>query len=332
VVFKVSRNSLFSVITFGFLAIATTSCGGDASKPTKSDAPQAAANASPAPAPASSFTQPIVAGTNAAKEAEAKAAEMANKPNGDVVAGLLPASDSDSVVRSTAKGRTDPFSGVTLPVVETKTTKTNSSTTMSTTSTNKTIGKGGTIAFTPRTIAAGSNSSTGMAPSLNTPTKIGKLSSGLGAASVANLAKKNAELVNKKPPANEKPTPSTIAIKPVPFPSGSGAAPSKPSNNDVAIRDIPAPAPIPQPELARAIFVSGVSQVNGQTQVILKLPNESFSRYVSVGERVMNGQVLVKRVQEFSGLAPVVILEEVGIEVSRKIGDKPVVASNEAKK
>jgi hypothetical protein len=41
---------------------------------------------------------------------------------------------------------------------------------------------------------------------------------------------------------------------------------------------------------------------------------------------------LVKRVQEFSGLAPVVILEEVGIEVARKIGDKPTVASTEVKK
>jgi hypothetical protein len=321
VVFKVSRNSLFSVITFGFLAIATTGCGGDASKPTKSDAPQAAANASPAPAPASNFTQPVVAGTNAAKEAEAKAADATAKPAGDVVAGLLPASDSDSVVRSTAKGRTDPFSGVTLPVVETKTAKISSSTTPS----NKTLGKTSTTVFTPRTISSS-------APSLTAPTKIGKLSSGLGAASVANLAKKNADLASKKPPTNEKPTLNPIAIKPVPFPGGSGSAPSKPSN-DVAIRDIPtAPAPIPQPELARAIFVSGVSQVNGQTQVIIKLPNESFSRYVSVGERVMNGQVLVKRVQEFSGLAPVVILEEVGIEVSRKIGDKPVVASNEAKK
>jgi hypothetical protein len=319
VVFKVSRNSLFSVITFGFLAIATTSCGGDASKPTKSDAPQTAANASPAASPASNFTQPVVAGTNATKEAEAKAAEI--KPAGDVVAGLLPASDSDSVVRSTAKGRTDPFSGVTLPVVETKTAKVSSSTTPS----GKTSVQGSTITLIPRT-----NSSS--APSLTSPTKIGKLSSSLGAASVASLAKKNADLANKKPAANEKPGLSPIAIKPVPFPGGSGAAPSKPSN-DVAIRDIPtAPAPIPQPELARAIFVSGVSQVNGQTQVIIKLPNESFSRYVSVGERVMNGQVLVKRVQEFSGLAPVVILEEVGIEVSRKIGDKPIAVIPEAKK
>jgi hypothetical protein len=324
VVFKVSRNSIFSVITFGFLAIATTSCGGDASKPTKSDAPQAAANASPAPAPTSSFTQPVVAGTTATKEAEAKAAETTAKPSGDVVAGLLPATDSDSVVRSTTKGRTDPFSGVTLTMVETKNTKISSSTSSATPV--KTVGNGSTIAFTPRTI------STNGAPSLNTPPKIGKLSSGLGAASVANLAKKNAEQASKKPTANDKPGNNPIAIKPVPFPGSFGATPSKP-NNDVAIREIPpAPAPIPQPELARAIFVSGVSQVNGQTQVIIKLPNESFSRYVSVGERVMDGKVLVKRVQEFSGLAPVVILEEVGIEVARKIGDKPTVASTEVKK
>jgi hypothetical protein len=316
VVSTVSRNPLFSIITFGFLAITTTGCGGDAPKPTKSDAPQAAANASPAAAStASNFSQPVVAENVAAKEGEKSAVETAAKPVGEVVAGLLPASDSDAVVRTTLKGRTDPFSGVFLqPVIETKTTKSSSSSGQPL----KSSGSSQTIALTPRT-----SSFSAAAPSLTTPTKIGKISSGLGAASVANLAKKNVE------PATDNSGIKPIAIKPVAAPGSIGASSAPVQSNEVAIRNIPAsPAPIPQPELARAILVSGVSRVNGQTQVILKLPTESFSRYVSVGERLMNGKVLVKRVQEFSGLTPVVILEEVGIEVPRKIGDKPAVAAN----
>ena len=67
-----SRKSIFSVITFGLLAVATTSCGGgEAPKPTESKAPQTAANASPAASPAAAtpaanFNQPLVA----AKEKE----------------------------------------------------------------------------------------------------------------------------------------------------------------------------------------------------------------------------------------------------------------------
>jgi hypothetical protein len=320
----VSRKSIFSVITFGLLAVATTSCGGgEAPKPTESKAPQAAANASPAAspavaAPATSFSQPLVAAKE--KETDKKAEETA-KPNDAIVAGLLPGSDSDSVVRSTTKGRTDPFSGVVLnTTTETKTIKT--------TQASPSVSQPTKIASSSikvRTIAPKTIPTT-IAPS--SPRKTG---GGLGIASAAaTLAKKTAEptKIAKLTPAN-----NTAGIKPVNTPGLFGPA-AKP-NPEVAIRDIPpsiAPAPIPQPNLARAIAVSGVSQVNGQTQVIVKLPTESFSRYVSVGERLMDGKVLVKRVQEFSGASPVVILEEVGIEVPRKIGDKPMVDKDDAKK
>jgi hypothetical protein len=320
----VSRKSIFSVITFGLLAVATTSCGGgEAPKPTESKAPQTAANASPAASPAvaaptTSFSQPLVA----AKEKETdKKTDEATKPNDAIVAGLLPGSDSDSVVRSTTKGRTDPFSGVVLnTTTETKTIKTT---------------QAAPSVSQPAKIASSSIKVTTIAPK-TIPTTIApssprKPGSGLGIASAAAaLAKKTAEptKIAKLTPAT-----NTAGIKPVNTPGLSGPA-AKP-NPEVATRDIPpsiAPAPIPQPNLARAIAVSGVSQVNGQTQVIVKLPTESFSRYVSVGERLMDGKVLVKRVQEFSGASPVVILEEVGIEVPRKIGDKPVVDKDDAKK
>ncbi|WP_146141108.1 hypothetical protein [Stenomitos frigidus] len=60
----------------------------------------------------------------------------------------------------------------------------------------------------------------------------------------------------------------------------------------------------------------------------MKAPNEASSRYVHPGQRLSNGQILVKRVEMSAGSAPLVILEENGIEVVRTIGmtmqtDKP---------
>ncbi len=87
-----------------------------------------------------------------------------------------------------------------------------------------------------------------------------------------------------------------------------------------------APTP-PSTTLASAVEVSGVVTVNGVTQAIIKAPNEDTSRYVSVGQRLSNGQVLVKRIDTFPGSDPVVILEQNGVEVARIVGDKPIAAS-----
>jgi hypothetical protein len=85
-----------------------------------------------------------------------------------------------------------------------------------------------------------------------------------------------------------------------------------------------------KPLQAMAIEISGMIDVAGKTQVIIKLPTESFSRYVEVGERILNGKVLVKRVEGQNSLSPTVVLEEVGVEVPRKIGDKSTPATPEA--
>jgi hypothetical protein len=87
---------------------------------------------------------------------------------------------------------------------------------------------------------------------------------------------------------------------------------------------------VAKPLQAMAIEISGMIDVAGKTQVIVKLPTESFSRYVEVGERILNGKVLVKRVEGQNSLSPTVVLEEVGVEVSRKIGDKSTPATSEA--
>ncbi|MEG4329354.1 hypothetical protein Q5688_29135 [Microcoleus sp. herbarium5] len=89
------------------------------------------------------------------------------------------------------------------------------------------------------------------------------------------------------------------------------------------------PPPPPSTDLATGTEVSGVVKVGNETQVIVKVPNEPTSRYVKVGQRLSNGQVLVKRVDIKPGADPVVILEENGVEVAKGVGEKP--ASREQK-
>jgi len=89
--------------------------------------------------------------------------------------------------------------------------------------------------------------------------------------------------------------------------------------------------PIPQPGGLGAVFeprsstvmVTGVVNVGGVLQAIVKLPDETSSRYVRVGQRLAGGTILVKRIDLKTGGEPVVILEEDGIEFSRPVGDKP---------
>jgi hypothetical protein len=88
---------------------------------------------------------------------------------------------------------------------------------------------------------------------------------------------------------------------------------------------IPNPAlasvlPPPQPDLARAVFVSGVVLIGKEPQAIIKVPNEPTSRYVQAGQQVANG-VLIKRIEINEGSEPSVILEQYGIEVARMVGE-----------
>ncbi|MGG6269650.1 hypothetical protein ACQ4M3_29780 [Leptolyngbya sp. AN03gr2] len=78
--------------------------------------------------------------------------------------------------------------------------------------------------------------------------------------------------------------------------------------------------PLPDPTLAKAVQVTGVIVVGGVPQAIVQAPNESTSRYVQVGQRISNGQVLVKRIEMNSGSDPIVILEQNGVEVARAVG------------
>lgn len=84
------------------------------------------------------------------------------------------------------------------------------------------------------------------------------------------------------------------------------------------------PPPLQEPDLASNVAVTGVIQIGSETQAIVQVPNEGTSRYVRVGQRLSNGQVLVKRIEMNEGSDPVVILEQYGTEVARAVGDVPV--------
>jgi hypothetical protein len=87
--------------------------------------------------------------------------------------------------------------------------------------------------------------------------------------------------------------------------------------------------PTPQPELARAVFVSGVVSVGREPQAIIKVPNEPTSRYVQAGDRISNG-LLVKRIEMNEGSDPIVIFEQFGIEVARMVGEGAAAPSTTA--
>lgn len=79
---------------------------------------------------------------------------------------------------------------------------------------------------------------------------------------------------------------------------------------------------LPEPTQAQGVQVTGVVEVGGVQMAIVKVPNEP-DRYVREGQRIANGQVLVKRIETNRGPNPVVILEQYGVEVARGVGETP---------
>jgi hypothetical protein len=82
--------------------------------------------------------------------------------------------------------------------------------------------------------------------------------------------------------------------------------------------------PPPDTGIATGIEVSGVVKVGNEIFVIIKVPTEATSRYVKVGQRLGNGQVLVKRIDIKPGQDPIVFLEQNGVEIAKVVGEKSV--------
>lgn len=120
-----------------------------------------------------------------------------------------------------------------------------------------------------------------------------------------------------------RPTTTTAFTPKTPLPPGS-------ANSGSGVPVIKTLPPLPSTTLASAVEVSGVVMVGGVAQAIVKAPNEETSRYVRVGQRLSNGQVLVKRIEMNGGSDPIVILEENGVEVSRAVGTAVAAANKPA--
>ncbi len=125
---------------------------------------------------------------------------------------------------------------------------------------------------------------------------------GIGAAPAGQLGAPSSQL----PPGSLAPVPNLV-----PGASGNGEGPA------VAAAPPPPPPP-PQPTLARGVEILGVVQVGSIAHAIVRAPNEPTSRYVRVGQRLSNGEVLVKRIEMLED--PRVVLEQFGIEVELLVG------------
>ncbi|MEG4344940.1 hypothetical protein QUB70_16815 [Microcoleus sp. A003_D6] len=132
---------------------------------------------------------------------------------------------------------------------------------------------------------------------------------------------------NPRRPATSRP-PQPIAARPLGVPNlpplpVDKRPPQWVDPNPPPVQQVPTVPPPPSTDLATGTEVSGVVKVGNETQVIVRVPNEPTSRYVKVGQRLSNGQVLVKRVDVKPGADPIVILEENGVEVAKAVGEKP---------
>ena len=77
----------------------------------------------------------------------------------------------------------------------------------------------------------------------------------------------------------------------------------------------------PNTLLAKGVAVEGVVQIGDETHAIVKLPTDGTSRYVSEGQLLSGGQLLVKRIEISPDSEPMVILEQNGIEVAKTVGE-----------
>ncbi|MDX2228102.1 MAG: hypothetical protein NW220_00600 [Leptolyngbyaceae cyanobacterium bins.349] len=104
---------------------------------------------------------------------------------------------------------------------------------------------------------------------------------------------------------------ATAPIAPLPNLSGSPLPPL-----GVPVAPVAPPSPT---ALAESVQVTGVVQVAGKWNVIVKESTASSSRYVAVGEYLENGRVLVKRIVASQHADPVVVLQQDGVEIRKSL-------------
>ncbi|MBD2744220.1 hypothetical protein [Coleofasciculus sp. FACHB-1120] len=292
----------------GILALAVGGCsqGEDtAVAPSPSIAPVPAPSAVPTASPTAPST-PVGKSTFSNPTVAQKPASVPG------LSGLIPSTNSDARIREIQKGRQDPFALVPLtPIVEVTPNET------------------GSGAPPPPFPAPGLAPPQGLAPTRRSvpvpPPLPGIRPSRTPGGSRGSAGARTTVRPANTPGARNGATAGRRNVTPPGTRNG-----VTPGSRIATAPRIPAPAPLlpklpplPEPNLARSVEVTGVVQVGGQPQAIVKVPNEP-SRYVGVGQRLSNGQVLVKRIEVNNGASPVVILEQYGREVARRVGEKPI--------
>lgn len=106
--------------------------------------------------------------------------------------------------------------------------------------------------------------------------------------------------------------------------SSSSSTPSIPSTKPSTTPGKIVLPTLPKPEVAQGVKVTGVINLGGRPKAILKAPGEKSTRTVGVGERIANGQVLVKSINLSNPAAPVVVLEQSGMKVRVSVGQEPI--------
>lgn len=229
---------------------------------------------------------------------------MSKQPgNLSAVAGLIQSLPAEARIKQIPKGRNDPFAAI--PVQPEVTVSPNSD------------GGGGTGGQPVPPLP-------GIPVPLRQPLKTGGGTGG------------NRPGAPRVKPSSGKPTIAPKRTVVLPRPSRPVAKPQSPGSNRLPARPtpplglppvataprlIPELPPLPEPTLARGIEVSGVVEVGGVPKAIVKVPNEP-SRTVREGDRLSNGQVLVKRIEVNQGPTPLVVLEQYGIEVAKRVGEE----------
>jgi hypothetical protein len=344
------QKSWFYLGAIGSIAMLMSGCGD--SNPAATPAASPTAAVSPAPSPAATAPTAAPAPTATPTTPTVPTPAVAAKPatpgtksvSVDVAAGLIPPTNGENWAKTVVKGRPDPFATLALQPIEI--------------AEKDPLGQPvkpqsikGKIAT--NALPAIKNASPAIKSGVNSPLpkiKIATVTSNIPIASKGattaepSVARYGDTSISSIPRTgiNRNSPKIPVAIKPAtvsPSPSPAKVASNNKVNNNNVLRPVnigsnSAPTPRPTDIAARspqgaekalqakAVEVSGVIEVDGKTQVIVKLPNESFSRYINVGDRIANSNIVVKRIEDRGTISPTIVLEEGGAEVSHKIGEK----------
>lgn len=118
-----------------------------------------------------------------------------------------------------------------------------------------------------------------------------------------------------RPIANLSPLPRPTAALKTPI------LPQQPLSTlpSLPVAPLPMAPPVSRTNLAEAIEVTGIVQIAGRYTAIIQEPNGG-ARYVRVGDKLANGQVIVKRINMNAGEEPSIVLQQNGIKLTRTVG------------